>query len=167
MKHKKLLIVLSVAVVLCLAVVAAEIFTPGIRWIFTPAGKVRNALLEEVEESDHISSVPDGEIKYLINNNVIFERSGGKGSFMFENPQSCEFNLVFTVYETVGDGGTENILYISPVIAPGESLSGDKLNQRLKNGKYDCVYTVQAYSGEEYAGERTGDLTVTVLSQSI
>ena len=167
MKHKKLIITVSVIVIICLAAAAAEIFTPGVQWIFTPSGKVRNTLLDEVDESEHISSVPDGEIRYLINNNVVFKRSGGKGNFMFENPQDCEFNLVFTVYETVGDGGEENILYTSPVIKPGESLSGDKLNQRLKNGQYDCVYTVQAYSGNDYAGERSGDLTLTVLSQSI
>ncbi len=167
MKHKKLLISLLIMLALSVAVLLTEKLTPGIQWIFTPSGKVSGSLLSEVDEAEHIDTVPDGEIRYLINNNVIFERSGGKGSFMFENPGSSQFDLVFTVYEIVGDGGEENMIYTSPVIKPGSSLSGDKLGKRLGNGRYDCVYTVQAYSGSEYAGERSGSLTLTVLNQSI
>lgn len=166
MKRKKIFIPALIGLIICIAVISVEIFTPGVRWIFTPSGRVKSGLLDEVAEEEHISDVPDGEIRYLINNNVLFKHSGEKGNFMFENPQSCKYDLVFTVYENVGDGGEENVLYTSPVIKPGESLSGDKLDNRLKAGKYDCIYSVKAYSGDKYAGERSGEMTITVVNQS-
>lgn len=167
MKRKKIIIISGLAAFICIAALLAELLTPGILWCVTPSGKVRDALLEEIPEQDHISSVPDGEIRYLINNNVVFNVSGGRGNLMFENPESCEYDLVFTVYEIVGDGEEENVLYTSPVIKPGQSLSGDKLKKRIPAGEYACMYSVQAYSGEKYAGERTGSMTITVMKQSV
>ena len=72
MKHKKVIIISALAAVICIAALLAELLTPGILWCVTPSGNVRDALLEEIPEQDHISSVPDGEIRYLINNNVVF-----------------------------------------------------------------------------------------------
>lgn len=167
MKHKKIIIISAAAAFICVAALLAELLTPGILWCVTPRGMVKNSLLEEIPEQEHIGSVPDGEIRYLINNNVVFNFSGGKGNLMFENPESCEYNLVFTVYEIVGDGEEENVIYTSPVIKPGQSLSGDKLKKRIPAGEYACMYSVQAYSGETYAGERTGPMTVTVMKQSV
>ena len=167
MKHKKIIIISAAAAFICVAALLAELLTPGILWCVTPRGRVKNSLLEEIPEQDHISSVPDGEIRYLVNNNVVFNFSGGRGNLMFENPESCKYNLVFTIYEIVGDGEEENVIYTSPVIKPGQSLSGDKLIKRIPAGEYACMYSVQAYSGEKYAGERTGSMTVTVMKQSV
>lgn len=167
MKHKKLLILSAAAAVICAAVILIEMLTPGILWVVTPSGRVESGLLDEVSEDTHVDTVPQGEIRYLINNNVVFKYSGGKGSLMFENPQGCEYDLVFTVYEIVGDGREENVIYTSPVLKPGESLCGDKLSKKLKPGTYNCMYSAQAFSGGKYAGERTGDMTLTVLKQSV
>ena len=85
------------------------------------------------------------------------------GNFMFENPSSCKYDLQFFVYLITGDSETETLIYRSPVLRPGQSLSGDKLREKLPAGKYNCLYYARAYSREgELCGDRSGTLTVTV-----
>ena len=165
MKSKKFLIAASAAVVI-IVIVLIETLTPGFVWLFTPSGKAQSGVLDDVGGTEHISRVPEGEIRYLINNNVLVEASGRKGNFMFENPEACKYDIQFIIYEIVGDGEKENVLYTSPVIKPGEYLFGDKLDKRVKKGKYNCIYIVRAFDDGEYVGERTGDLTLTVQKVS-
>ncbi|MBQ8228292.1 MAG: hypothetical protein IJZ88_04690 [Clostridia bacterium] len=160
MKNKKIIVVSAVAALLAVSVILVECLTPGLIWLVTPRAKAQYGLLDGVE---HIEEVPEGEIRFLINDNVVFETDEKKGSFMFENPQSCDYTLQFLVYEIIGDGETENLIYTSPMIAPGQFVSGDKLPKKLKKGSYDCVYYVRAYLDGEYRGERHGKISVNVL----
>lgn len=160
MKSKKNVICSAIAATLLAAVVLVECLTPGIIWLFTPKAKGEYGTLPGVE---HIEDVPEGEIRFLINDNVVFESDGKTGSFMFENPESCEYSLQFFVYEIIGDGETENLIYISPMLEPGQFVSGDKLPKKLERGTYQCVYYARAYLDGEYCGERHGKMTVSVL----
>ncbi len=162
LKNKKavIAIVSSVTALLIAAIVLIESLTPGVVWIFTPGAKAEYGLLDGVE---HIQTVPEEEIRFLINDNVVFESDGKKGSFMFENPKACEYSLQFFVYEIIGDGETENLIYTSPMLEPGQFISEDKLPKKLSKGAYPCVYYARAYINGEYKGERHGKMTVTVL----
>lgn len=151
------------ALVIIISVIVISVATPGIKWFFTPKAKAADGVLENTNGAEHISEVPQGEIKYLINNNVVLENDNLKGSFMFENPEACEYTLQFVVYQVVGDENDENILYTSPMIEPGQFVAGDKLDKKLAAGKYDCLYFARAYLDGEYIGEKSGDMTVTVL----
>lgn len=161
MKNKKLLIPITAVSLLLVAVILIEALTPGVAWLFTPSGKVVDGTLPGVE---HIDNVPEGEIRYLLNDNVIFESDSKTGTFMFENPESCGYSIQFAVYEIIGDGETENLIYTSPMLLPGQCLSEDKLPKKLKKGAYDCVYYARAYIDGEYQGERHGRMMVTVLN---
>lgn len=160
LKNKKLIAVGIVAFVLVVAIILVQCLTPGLVWAFTPGAKAENGVLDTGE---HIEIVPEGEIRFLLNDNVVFESDSKKGSFMFENPESCNYTLQFLVYEIIGDGKTENLIYTSPMIAPGQFVSGDKLPKKLEKGKYDCVYYARAYLGDELQGEQHGKMTVSVL----
>lgn len=160
---KKIAIISAFVAILLVAVVLVQVLTPGVLWAFTPKAKVQNGVIESVDGIEHITDVPKGEIRYLINDNVTFKNGSTKGDFMFENPAACEYSLQFTVYEIVGDGGKENILYTSPMIAPGQFILNDKLPKKIPNGLYNCIYIARAYRNGEYAGERSGEMTVTVL----
>lgn len=162
LKNKKLIFGVALGAIVLTAVILIQILTPGLRWLFTPSGKVKQGVLSEVDASQHIDSVPEGEIRYLINNNVYFESDNVKGNFMFENPEACKYDLQFVIYEVVGELGEEHILYTSPMIEPGYYLSGDKLRDKLEAGKYNCVYVARAYLNGKYVGERMGDLSLTV-----
>lgn len=162
-KKKIALLINALAAILLIAVIVIQLITPGILWAVTPKAKAKDGVIESVDGIEHIKQVPEGEIRYLINNNVTLKSDSSKGDFMFENPEACEYTLQFSVYEIVGDGGEENLLYTSPMIAPGQFVYRDKLDKALDSGEYDCVYFARAYLDGEYAGERSGDMTVTVL----
>ena len=162
-KKKIALLITALAAILLIAVIVIQLITPGILWAVTPKAKAKDGVIESVDGIEHIKQVPEGEIRYLINNNVTLKNDSSKGDFMFENPEACEYTLQFSVYEIVGDGGEENLLYTSPMIAPGQFVYRDKLDKAVDSGEYDCVYFARAYLDGEYAGERSGDMTVTVL----
>ncbi len=153
----------AAVVLLLVCIIVIRIFTPGVRWFFTPKAKAKNGLLAEINSSEHISDVPEGEIKYLINNNVRLKDDSSKGNFMFENPEACRYTLRFLIYQVVGDGNDEKLLYTSPMIEPGQFVSGDKLDRKLSAGRYECRYFARAYLDGEYIGEKSGDITITVL----
>lgn len=163
LKNKKIIIPLSIFAAVLALVIAAEIFTPGVMWIFTPSAKARDGVLP-VEGIEHISEVPQGEIRYLINDNIVFESDSKKGTIMFENPADSEYAIKFYIYQIIGDGETENLIYESPTVEPGQYIMNDKLKKKLKKGSYDCVCYARAYIGGELKGERSGNVTVRVLS---
>lgn len=160
MKNKKIIIPAAVVAVVVAFVAAVECFTPGVVWLFTPPAKGEIGSLPGYEQ---IEAVPEGEIRFLINDNVVFEDDGKRGSFMFQNPDSCQYSIQFAVYEIIGDGETENLIYTSPMLAPGQFIAQDKLPRKLDKGTYDCVYYARAYLDGEYKGERHGRMTVNVL----
>ncbi len=160
LKNKKIIILSAIVALIMVAVVLIECTTPGVVWLFTPSAKAQAG---QLETGDHIENVPEGEIRFLINDNVVFESDNKKGSFMFENPQSCKYTLQFLVYEIIGDGETENLIYTSPMIAPGHYVSGDKLSGKLKKGSYNCIYYARAYLDGEYCGEQHGKMVVSVI----
>ncbi len=152
----------AAAAILIIGVVLIQLLTPGIKWFFTPKARAKDGIIESVAESEHIKNVPKGEIKYLINNSVAFKDDSSKGNFMFENPESCEYTLQFSVYQVVGDGNEENLLYTSPMIAPGQYVIKDKLDKELTAGEYACMYFARAYLDGKYVGERSGDMVISV-----
>ena len=161
LKNKKVIIPLSIVAVLLIFVIAAETFTPGVVWIFTPRAKAQDGVLP-VEGIEHISEVPQGEIRYLINDNIVFESDGKKGTIMFENPSSSEYSIKFYIYQIIGDGETESLIYESPTVEPGQYVMNDKLKKKLKKGSYDCMCYARAYIGGELKGERSSSVTVSV-----
>lgn len=142
--------------------VVIQISTPGLKWFFTPKAVAKDGTLESITGAEHIKDVPKGEIKYIINNNVVFKDDNSKGNFMFENPEACEYTLQFVIYQIVGEENEEKILYTSPMIAPGQYVSEDKLDTKLNAGEYPCMYFARAYLNGEYIGEKSGDMTVSI-----
>ena len=164
MKKNKLKIAVCAAAAVIIFIAAVQLFTPGVIWLFTPKARPQDGVLDSVGASEHITDVKPDEMKYLVNNNVVFETDGKKGNFMFENPEKSSYTLKFFVYEKIGDGKTENKIYESRFIEPGQYLSGDKLRKKLSEGTHECTYIARAYINSEYQGETSGDMTVTVKS---
>lgn len=157
-KSKKsiLIVVIAVtAVVMCIVALTGN--APRIRLALAGGGKVSNGILTGVESDAHITSVPEGEIRYLINKRIMFENSYSLGSVMLENPESCQYDIKFVIYKDDGE-----MIYTSPMIKPGQCLEKDKLSAVVKAGEYNCSYSAQAYQNGELKGEVTGVVTVTV-----
>ena len=149
------IIVLMALIALVLSLIAVTGSALAIRLNFAKGGQVCDGVLPNVEE--HITSVPEGEIRYLINKRMTFEDSYAQGSVMLENPASCEYDLKFSIYSPDGE-----LIYASPMIKPGQYLETDKLTAVVKAGEYACSYSAQAYKADRLQGQVTGIVTVVV-----
>lgn len=149
-----IIILLSVTAIL-LSVIAVSGRAATIRLMFVKNGQVCDGVLPAVD--NHISSVPEGEIRYLINKRMMFENSFSQGTVMLENPESCEYDLKFSVYNPDGE-----LIYLSPILKPGQCLKKDKLAAVVKAGEYACSYSAQAYQNDKLIGQVTGVVTVVV-----
>ncbi|NLP49030.1 MAG: hypothetical protein GX345_08860 [Clostridiales bacterium] len=165
LKDSKKLLNLLIALVLCLALMLSGFalaklgFFDMVQGVFTARGKVSTGSLPISEGYDDVKNVPKGEVRYRINKNIVFESRYGSGDIMLENPESCEFNLVFSFY-TKSDSKQ---IYKSPMIKPGEYIYRDKLQKWLKQGEYECTYKVVAYTADKVrVGETGGFLHISV-----
>ncbi len=154
---KSILMAVFAVIAFVLCVVALTGSAPRIRLSLAGGGKVSNGILAGVEADAHITSVPEGEIRYLINKRIIFENSYSLGNVMLENPESCQYDIKFVIYKDDGE-----MIYTSPMIKPGQCLEKDKLSTVVKAGEYNCSYSAQAYQNGDLKGEVTGVVTVTV-----
>lgn len=155
---------LKIAVVVAVSVLAIVLSTltlvqavPKIRLSLAQGGMVCDGVLPDVDESLHITEVPEGEIRYLINKKIVFENPYALGDVMLENPESCAYDLQFMIYNAQGE-----MIYTSPMIKPGQYLEKDKLSAAIGKGEFKCSYTAQAYTGGEYQGEVNGVVVVNV-----
>ncbi len=154
---KSILMAVFAVIAFVLCVVALTGSAPRIRLSLAGGGKVSNGILAGVEADAHITSVPEGEIRYLINKRIMFENSYSLGNVMLENPESCQYDIKFVIYKNDGE-----MIYTSPMIKPGQCLEKDKLSTVVKAGEYNCSYSAQAYQNGDLKGEVTGVVTVTV-----
>lgn len=73
------------------------------------------------------------------------------------NVEANHYDIYFDVYESE----TDELLYSSPVIPVGESLSNFKLDKELEAGKYDAV-VMYTLVNEAYEEVSTVGFTVTI-----
>lgn len=126
--------------------------------MFVPRGEVKVGSIPITDGLNDVKNIPKGEVKYRLNKTVTFEDGYKQGDIMLEDPKACEFDMQFSFYTM-----DSKLIYTSPTLKPGEYIFKDKLKTKLKKGKYDCVYKVQAYnSNGVLAGETGGYLTITV-----
>ncbi len=168
----KKIIMLSVAVFLFSAVVSLIITANSgnntaaniIKGAFTAGGEVVDGTLS-IEGVEPVDDVPEGEIRYFINKNVVFENAYTRGDIILQNPEKCAYALQFRFY--LADGSSNKPFYTSEILNPGQYINEDKLDRAIEKGKNECTYTVTAYSldGENTVeGELSGFLNVTVIS---
>ena len=159
-KQIKIKIVIAVAVsviAIILSVLAITQAVPQIRLSLADGGTVCDGVLPGVDESLHIKEVPEDEVRYLINKKIVFESPYSLGDVMLENPESCDYDLQFVIYNAHGE-----MLYTSPMIKPGQYLEKDKLSTVVREGEYKCSYSAQAYKNGELQGEVNGVVTISV-----
>lgn len=151
---KKKIFIFAIVAVIFLAVLISGI-PSTVRLMLAKGGAVSDGVLPNVTE--HINDVPDGEVKFLINKNIVFENVFSLGDVMLENPQKCKYDLKFIFYSSDG-----KMIYSSPLISSGQCLEKDKLSSVVKPGEYKCSYSAQAYDNGVFKGEVTGVVTVRV-----
>lgn len=154
-KTSVIIAVSLVAIVVSVLVIVQAV--PRVRLNHADGGTVCDGILPEVDESLHITDVPEGEIRYLINKQIVFDSPYSLGDVMLENPETCGYDLQFVVYNTQGE-----MIYTSPMIKAGQYLEKDKLTAVVKSGVYNCSYSALAYRDGKLMGEVNGVVNVTV-----
>ncbi len=168
--HKILL--LSIAVVLFSAIISIMMtgnlsenrVVQFICGAFEGKGVVEDGMLE-IEGVSPIEDVPEGEVRYYINKQVVFPNGYAQGDIVLQNPSACGYVLKFRFY--LADGSSNEPVYASPKLRPGQYLNGDKLTRYLPGGRYDCTYTVTAYELENEStecGTISGFLNIEVMA---
>lgn len=125
-----------------------------------PRGAVKYGV---INEKNQITTIPEGEIRYRLNTDVIFDNLYCRGSIMLENPKASEYDLEFAFYLPKNQ---VDPFYQSPRLAPGECLLNDKLTNRinLKRGEYTCICVVSAYDAAgNFCGENRCTVELTIL----
>lgn len=163
MDGRKKILLISVAACIVLLFLAAALAKFGVfdraAGLFIPGGTVVDGTLPIAGGVGETDNIPKGEIKFRINKKITFENGYTKGDIMLENPKACKYSISFTFYLKPDS----EIAYTSPIIKPGQYLNGDKLDNKLSKGKYECVYTAFAYDAAgNPAGTTQGNLTITV-----
>lgn len=162
MTDKKTKIRTAVIIAVSLIAIVLSVITltqavPSVLLKTAEGGVVCDGVLPSVDEKLHITDVPEGEIRYLINKQIVFEGPYSLGDVMLENPESCGYDLQFVIYNTQGE-----MIYTSPLIRAGQYLEKDKLTAVVKSGAYNCSYSALAYQNGELMGEVNGIVSVTV-----
>lgn len=135
-----------------------------IRGAFEGRGVVENGTLD-IEGVEPIGDIPDGEVRYYINKEIVFPNGYAQGDVVLQNPAACDYVLQFRFY--LADGSSSDPVYISPKIRPGQYLNGDKLTRYTAGGRYDCTYTVTAYDPSDTkveCGTISGFLKIEVMA---
>lgn len=162
MTDKKTKIRTAVIIAVSLIAIVLSVITltqavPSVLLRTAEGGVVCDGVLPSVDEKLHITDVPEGEIRYLINKQIVFGGPYSLGDVMLENPESCGYDLQFVIYNTQGE-----MIYTSPLIRAGQYLEKDKLTAVVKSGTYNCSYSALAYQNGELMGEVNGIVSVTV-----
>ncbi|MBQ2964719.1 MAG: hypothetical protein IJE14_08660 [Clostridia bacterium] len=125
-----------------------------------PRGAVKQGV---IYEKNQITEIPEGEIRYRLNTDIVFDNLYCRGSIMLENPKVSEYDLEFKFYLPKNQSDP---IYESPRLKPGECILNDKLTDKLslKKGDYTCICVVSAYNEKgEYCGRNTCTVYIDIL----
>lgn len=160
-KQKLIIIIAVLAGLAALAAVFQWTNLAGVvSWVFVSPADVLEGSLPISGGLDEVTSIPAGEVRYRLNQNVTFEDAYSTGDIMLENPAAGTYDLRFEIYLVE----PHKLLYRSELLKPGQYVLNDKLNKGfLKAGEYSCVFAVKAFDADgKTVGEYGGYLTLTV-----
>ncbi len=113
-----------------------------------------------ISEENQITDVPDGQLRFRLNDDIVFKNSYGKGTLMFENPKTSAYVLEFSIYRP---SDRTSAIYVSPKLQPGECLINDKLDKPQKKGLYPCICIVRAFNANgKYVGSNVVDIKINI-----
>lgn len=101
-------------------------------------------------EDAAINSDPD-TFCYLLNSDITQEKPGSTANIMVENDpgNNCPMQLCYYLDDS------DELIYVSPMLQPGEHINGDTLTVKQKKGEYKLNAVISVYDNE------TGELKTT------
>lgn len=114
------------------------------------------AALEELQRQ-----VDEGMLTFGINATAAFENGASLGNLMIENPKENGSKFAVTVVRA----DTEETVYRSGTLEPGQYLENVTLDTALEKGEYPCTAYFDAYSltDDTYLGRAAAEITLYIL----
>lgn len=124
-------------------------------------GEIEKLTIEEVQENLN-KKVEDGMLNISINTNPSFLNAKVKGNLQIVNSKE---NKYIQVIEIIRDD-TNELIYKSGGLKPGEKIVNDSLDKQLEKGEYKCTAYFNAINEDtkELIGKAGAKILVTILN---
>lgn len=122
-------------------------------------GSLEGLSQKEIEERME-RKVEEGSLAISINREPRFPNGKSKGTLRIENPANNRYLMIVKIYLE----GSEEKIYESGGIKPGNKLEYDKLDAELSRGRYEVRAEFEAYEMEsqEYVGKAASKLEIVI-----
>lgn len=112
-----------------------------------------------VEEGEKIEGKLDKtQLAMRINSKISLEDSTSKGKFGIENKSNNVYDIVVKIYLK----DTNELVYESPRIKPGDKIEKAKLDKKLEKGTYKAIAYFEAYENEVQQGRSGVEIEILV-----
>ena len=124
-------------------------------------GSVQNVSQEELRAQLQ-EAVDKSMFSFKINSEPVFADGGAEGELKIGNPETNAYPMKVEIRLDK----TDEMVYATEGILPGQSIREDKLDTPLVKGVYPATATFYAYdeNGQEILGQVMAALTITVES---
>ncbi len=161
-KRRKWPLLLLLLLLLFGAAIAAFIYftTPQDDGTLKPDPNVKIGAITDSSDLDKI--IDEGMLTFSINATPVFESGSAEGNLLIENPEIN--NNRFTVEITRLD--TNEVVYKSGYLDPGQYIETAKLNTVLPKGTYKCVAEFKTFklSNSQPIGQAAAEVTLNVTN---
>lgn len=118
--------------------------------------KEKNNSIEEGEKIE--GKLDKTQLAMKINSKIVLEDSTSKGKIGIENKSNNVYDIVVKIYLK----DTNELVYESPRIKPGEKIEEAKLDKKIEKGTYKAIAYFEAYEKEEQQGRSGVEIEINV-----
>lgn len=119
----------------------------------------KNETVEKGEESNE--KLDKTQLAIKINSTVTLESGLKKGEFGIENKGNNVYDVIVKIYIKE----TNELIYTSPKLRPGEKIEKTSLDKRIEKGSYKAIAYFEAYDEDNnYKGKSGVEINIKVKS---
>ncbi|MGL4607657.1 MAG: hypothetical protein ACRCU3_09360 [Eubacteriaceae bacterium] len=155
-KNKKRILIGIVALCILGSIIAVGVMMKNNQYTLDENAKDGNSVMESLQEK-----VDKEEFHFQISPHPIFQSGETDGELMIVNPSDNGYKMLV---EIVLDE-TQQKVYSSTILKPGERIKEDRLNMALEKGEYlgTATFNILDQETEAILGKVQSQLIITVL----
>ena len=112
-----------------------------------------------VEKGEKVEGKLDkSQLAMKINSVITLEDYQSKGKFGIENKSNNIYDFIVKIYLK----NTNDLIYESPRLKPGDKIEETKIDKKLEKGTYKAVAYFEAYEGETQTGKSGVEIEIKV-----
>lgn len=164
---KKKSIVIACIAILAVGIFAASYFlyfknNKGIEFEDNAVSGIMPGVDLEQRKKELQEQLDKSMIAFSINTSPVFSSGVSEGNIMIENPEQNKKLIVAQIQ--IND--TQEVIYESKYIKPGNYIENVKLDKVLEKGTYEATTYFKAYDEEtnKFIGQTAAEITITVQS---